>query len=201
MGNRESNGRYAAARTQVQGAREAVQSPGMGSYGEAVSLSPDRQKVLDANEVIKAEHHHSQMVREGMAMLESNQPFIHTVFERLSGGLYKWFKHQGFWPQHWPVDELEGVQMFGFSSPGTLDPEQLRLKKMEKLGLIMTEVAEAMEAVRKNDDQNEREELSDALVRIFDYVGGFGHANLIGEAFIGKMQKNYERPFRHGKQF
>lgn len=203
MGRRENNERQGVVGQSLARGRPIRAFDGEPNQAMAPETKPDpsREAVQKAHEVLKDDYHHNQMVADGLMMLKSNQPFIHTVFERLSEELFVWFRHQGFWPAHWPKDLIESMQMFGPDSIDGVDDEQLRLKKMEKLGLIVTEIAEAMEAVRNGDAQNEREELCDTLVRLFDYIGGFGHANLIGEAFIGKMQKNYERPFKHGKQF
>lgn len=64
--------------------------------------------------------------------------------------------------------------------------------------LVVSEVAEAMEGERKNlmDDHIPHRkmaevELSDALIRIFDYAGGFGY-DLQG-AFEDKMKYNASR--------
>lgn len=64
--------------------------------------------------------------------------------------------------------------------------------------LVVSEVAEAMEGERKNlmDDHIPHRkmaevELADALIRIFDYAGGFGY-NLQG-AFEDKMKYNASR--------
>lgn len=76
--------------------------------------------------------------------------------------------------------------------------------KISKLGLIMSEVAEAMEAVRKNsmddkitDMSGEVVELADTIIRILDYCGRY---NLpVGEAIIKKLAYNATRPHKHGK--
>lgn len=64
--------------------------------------------------------------------------------------------------------------------------------------LIVSEIAEAMEGERKNlmDDKLPHRrmaevELADALIRIFDYAGGFGYD--IGGAFVEKMLYNASR--------
>ena len=67
----------------------------------------------------------------------------------------------------------------------------------EALMLIVTELAEAMEAHRKQDQDNFREELADAFIRLFDLCGGMG---IDIEAEISKKsKKNENRPYMHGK--
>lgn len=74
----------------------------------------------------------------------------------------------------------------------------------EVLMLVVTELAEAMEAYRGGNSESEKipgfskieEELADAIIRILDYAGG---ANLDLEgALKAKMAYNETRPYRHG---
>jgi NTP pyrophosphatase (non-canonical NTP hydrolase) len=68
-----------------------------------------------------------------------------------------------------------------------------------RLMLITGEVAEAHEALRKNDADNFQEELADIVIRIFDLCGGL---TIDLEAEIHKkMEKNKDRPYKHGKAF
>jgi NTP pyrophosphatase (non-canonical NTP hydrolase) len=84
----------------------------------------------------------------------------------------------------------------------------------ELLALIHSEISEALEGVRKNlmDDKLPHRkmvevELADALIRIFDYAGGFGYD--LGGAFVEKMAYNAKRADhepgdrlkKHGKKF
>lgn len=69
----------------------------------------------------------------------------------------------------------------------------------EKIALMHSELSEALEAIRNGDEDNEAEELADALIRILDYCGQF-EIN-IGKALCDKMQKNLLRPRKHGKAF
>ena len=67
----------------------------------------------------------------------------------------------------------------------------------EALMLIVTEIAEAMEAHRKQDDENFREELADTFIRLFDLCGGL-KIDIQAEIFK-KSEKNKARPYKHGK--
>ena len=64
------------------------------------------------------------------------------------------------------------------------------------LGLIHSEVSEALEAFRNDDPQNFEEELADIVIRVLDCAGGLGLD--LERAVRAKMAKNRQRPFRHG---
>jgi len=67
----------------------------------------------------------------------------------------------------------------------------------EALMLIVTELAEGMEAYRKQDDANFKEELADTFIRLLDLCGGLGID--IEEEIEKKSLKNKNRPYKHGK--
>ncbi len=67
----------------------------------------------------------------------------------------------------------------------------------EALMLIVTELAEAMEAHRKQNDENFREELADTFIRLLDLCGGLGID--IEQEITAKSAKNRNRPYKHGK--
>ena len=76
--------------------------------------------------------------------------------------------------------------------------DALERNKLEMLMLIVSEVSEACEGVRKgiNDDhlpqyRMEDVEIADALIRCFDYVGG--HGLKTAEAFVDKLIYNANR--------
>jgi len=67
----------------------------------------------------------------------------------------------------------------------------------EALMLIVTELAEAMEAHRTNDQANFKEELADTFIRLLDLCGGLKID--IEEEIAKKSERNKNRPYRHGK--
>jgi NTP pyrophosphatase (non-canonical NTP hydrolase) len=83
-----------------------------------------------------------------------------------------------------------------WQDPKTQEP--ISRNRAELLMLIVSEIAEAMEGERKDlmDDKLPHRkmaevELADALIRIFDYAGGFGYD--LGSALIEKMKYNATR--------
>lgn len=88
------------------------------------------------------------------------------------------------------------VKVGWFSNPKT--KKRLNPDPLQKLMLIVTEVAEAAEGVRKNkmDDHlphrpMEEVELADVLVRVFEYAGWRGLD--LGGAFVEKINYNAHR--------
>lgn len=67
----------------------------------------------------------------------------------------------------------------------------------EALMLVVTEIAEAMEGHRHQDEANFKEELADAFIRLCDLCGGLGIN--IEEEIEKKTQINKNRPYKHGK--
>lgn len=68
----------------------------------------------------------------------------------------------------------------------------------ESLMLVVTELSEAMEAYRKGDDSNFREEIADSIIRLFDISGGLELA--IDDEIEKKLIYNKTRPYKHGKK-
>lgn len=74
-----------------------------------------------------------------------------------------------------------------------------------KLGLMVTEIAEAIEARRNGDPKSDKipeftgqeEELADCIVRIMHHAA---HRKLrVAEALVAKLAYNDTRPYKHGK--
>jgi NTP pyrophosphatase (non-canonical NTP hydrolase) len=85
----------------------------------------------------------------------------------------------------------------GFVTPEHIESIPARDKMLGKLMLVVTEIAEAAEAVRQADVLNFKEELADATIRIFDICGACDID--LELAIVNKMMENHERPYRHGK--
>lgn len=64
------------------------------------------------------------------------------------------------------------------------------------LGLVHSEVSEALEAFRKDDRDNFLEEMADVLIRVLDCVGGFDAD--FDAVVAAKLAKNRSRGYRHG---
>lgn len=85
----------------------------------------------------------------------------------------------------------------GFFTPPDIDGVNADLM-LGKLMLVVTEVAEAAEAVRKGNKAGFIEELADTAIRLFDICGT---ADIdLEDAIRIKTDINRERPVRHGKK-
>lgn len=67
-----------------------------------------------------------------------------------------------------------------------------------KLMLVVTELAEAMEAFRDDNKENFEEEIADTFIRLLDLCGAFDIN--IREEICKKMEKNVKRPYQHGRK-
>lgn len=126
---------------------------------------------------------------ENYSMEESMSRFSKIDFEglyRLSYEIHKLNCEKGFY------DEAP--------TGSSADPTTL----IAKLGLVVTEVAETIEAVRKPGISDkvpeltrEEEEIADTLIRILDYCGYKGIR--VGKAVRRKLDYNMTRDYKHGK--
>jgi NTP pyrophosphatase (non-canonical NTP hydrolase) len=119
-----------------------------------------------------------------------------AALNALAKDINLWACNKGFWS-------------FRDTNANPLDPDLLYIKST-KIMLVVTELAELVEGLRKGEKgsydptsgaiyTNEEEEVADAIIRLLDYAGAYGLR--IGEALCAKMTKNEGRPFRHGKEF
>jgi NTP pyrophosphatase (non-canonical NTP hydrolase) len=65
--------------------------------------------------------------------------------------------------------------------------------------LIVGELSEAEDALRKGDYAHIAEELADVVIRTADLAGGLGFD--LEKAIEEKMERNKHRPRLHGKKF
>lgn len=92
---------------------------------------------------------------------------------------------------------MEWRRSKGFYTPsGFSTPENADLM-LGKLMLVVSEVAEASEAVRHQDMDNFTEEIADTFIRLLDICETCGID--IETAIMMKMKANEQRPFKHGK--
>lgn len=108
-----------------------------------------------------------------------------TYIDIMAVGINRWANEKGFWADHGDIPA--------------------GLVKSQKIMLIVTELAELVEGLRKPVPSsipgftNEEEEAADTMIRLLDYCGQY---NLrIGAAVLAKMEVNEGRPFKHGKEF
>lgn len=143
---------------------------------------------------------------------------ITTRLDGLAAAVFEMMDKNGFWDQTKPVKMLENIMASYLPGQETTQEEYegisegvvqaiKRLEpeiKLAKHMLVITEVAECSEGVRKPGPSDhipeftlEEEEMVDALVRLLDYCGKY---NLrLGACFLAKMRFNGTRPYKHGK--
>ena len=84
----------------------------------------------------------------------------------------------------------------------SIGPEERSLTEGDmmyvKLMLVITELGEAAEAVEIGDEENFKEEIADAVIRLMDICGAIGMD--LEEEIAKKMEVNKKRPTLHGKK-
>ena len=91
---------------------------------------------------------------------------------------------------HWSV-------LKGFDSPTSILGSPNDQLTLAKLMLVVSEVGEAAEAVRKADESNFEEEIADTIIRLLQLCGAMG---INPDCIVRrKMEFNASRPPRHGK--
>ena len=101
-------------------------------------------------------------------------------------------KEKGFWQDYRALEcfKCHGQQTYKSALNNAIG---------NRLMLIVSEVGEALEALRQGDQDGFKEELADVAIRLGDLCGGLG-IDLEAE-IIKKMEKNKDRPSLHGKAF
>lgn len=128
---------------------------------------------------------------------------IKDALDELVRECYGNSERHGFWKDYKTTRAII-VKSQGACGPGTLAGKYELDTKLHKIALIVSELGEAVEGVRKPgfDEHctifsNEAIELADVIIRIMDYCGAFGVP--IGDAVLAKMRFNATRPRMHGK--
>ncbi len=106
-------------------------------------------------------------------------------------------REHGFWEDWDSICWEDGLVR---NDNSTLNIKELfNLAISTRLMLIVSELGEALEALRNDDIRNFKEELVDVIIRTCDLCGGLS-INLECE-IEKKMEKNRNRPYKHGKRF
>lgn len=122
-----------------------------------------------------------ELIEAAAVNIQGNRDAIVDTFHALAVDIYDMNKANGFWDG--PQDS------FG-----------------QKIALVHSELSEALEADRKNlqddklpDREGREVELADAMIRIFDLAGRYDMD--LGGALVAKITFNASRPYKHGKAY
>lgn len=128
--------------------------------------------------------------------LDDNDLLLIGVVDGWSKDISELAEKKGFWEQ----------AHISYLTSGDRDKVEAAVKA-QKLMLMVSELGEALEGIRKpgiseklgEGFTQEEEELADLLIRLLDYAG---HYKLrLGEATVYKHLYNAGRPYKHGKAF
>lgn len=121
---------------------------------------------------------HAELARLTDLQVQTMGGSLVVMLQGLGNTIEQWNGHQGFW-------QSENVG--------------------EKLMLMTTELAEAMEAYRTDAASDKipefsgvEEELADTFIRMLDFASHFRLR--LGEAIVAKLRYNLSRPYKHGKK-
>jgi NTP pyrophosphatase (non-canonical NTP hydrolase) len=108
---------------------------------------------------------------------------MYQMFDELAKDIHKNAVEKGFWDR--PADEIFVTK---------------------QMMMIVSEVVEAMEALRKDMDPNQlSDEFADIIIRTLDLYAGMVEAGYVTKslntAIKEKMAKNADRPKKHGVRF
>ena len=145
---------------------------------------------------------YSRKITEGESCFEASfRQFAEKVHESNRGKGFYEEEHRGM--HAYVKGEAEGDKELE-----ELGTSLVRAKKIEKLALIVTEVTEAIENLRKGgggDDHlpefdGDIVEMADVIIRAVDYAAAQGKEEDLARALVMKFRYNKERPHKHGKK-
>lgn len=125
-----------------------------------------------------------------------------SAIDALAADITTWANDKGFW------EVPQSIALHAASSYAAQSYIE-RMIKSQKLMLVVTEIVEGFEAIRKHELAQasdhiptftaEEEEIADTIIRLLDYAG---HYQLrIGACIDNKMVFNTTREHKHGKNF
>ncbi|KEI87574.1 nucleotide pyrophosphohydrolase [Clostridium botulinum B2 267] len=125
----------------------------------------------------------------------SIKDYVNLKIKEMANDAHKNAIDHGFWEEEQNIITKMCVKEF--------EDEEIKAVKRafmcQRLMLIVSEVSEAVNALRKDDKENYAEELADIILRTSDTA--LGDTVDIEKEIKKKMKKNRSRPYKHGKIF
>lgn len=125
-----------------------------------------------------------QLARQVFAVNQELEGPRKLTIQEMQEQAHRTTKAKGFWEVDRPLTEVDALRLLS-----------------QKLALVHSEVSEALEALRQEDqsDNNFGEELADVLIRVGD-LAEFAGVDLDAQV-SAKLKKNDARPNKHSKRF
>ena len=124
---------------------------------------------------------------------QAGEEFI-AAYEKLAKIIHEDNVKKGFWPWGGREKVTEDRELAGSRNVG------------EALMLAVSELSEALEAYRKNKNDDHLPEhlgitveIGDCMIRLMDL--GYGYILPVSQALVQKLHYNRNRPHKHGKSF
>lgn len=168
-------------------------------YGKDLVICLHIEEIENEYEIVRRVPRGPENDRDNISVRDLDGNEFIAAFQVIQERAHGTAVEKGFWNQHSNLIELLHIN----HSHAMADYVQLN-QKLKAAALIQSEVSEAVEAARKdlNDDKLTHRsgfevELADAIIRIMD-VAGYYKLDIAG-AIIEKMAYNAGRPYLHGK--